>query len=81
MSNYSAFGIKNCNCFCERGTSSKCKSLAYADYVPVFCTHRPSLPRTELIREDGGDDIYLYMLLNPFNRIGLNQAKVVTRWP
>lgn len=57
--------------------------LSYADYVPVFCTHRPSLPRTELIREDGGESYISFtnMILNPFDRIGLNQAKVVTRWP
>uniref|UniRef100_A0A7E4VUN2 Uncharacterized protein n=1 Tax=Panagrellus redivivus TaxID=6233 RepID=A0A7E4VUN2_PANRE len=39
---------------CEQGTSSKCESSAHADYVPVLCTHRPSLPGTELIREDRG---------------------------
>ena len=27
----------------EQGTPSKRESLPHADYVPVLCTHRPSL--------------------------------------
>ena len=43
--------------FHERGIPSKRKSLAYIDYVPALCTHRPSLPGTEQYREAGRDVI------------------------
>ncbi len=35
----------------ERGIPSKCESSTCIDYVPALCTHRPSLPGTELFRE------------------------------
>jgi hypothetical protein len=44
-------GIEYCNYALERGIPSKHESTAHADCVPALCTHRPSLPRTELFRE------------------------------
>uniref|UniRef100_T1IU35 Uncharacterized protein n=1 Tax=Strigamia maritima TaxID=126957 RepID=T1IU35_STRMM len=35
----------------QRGIPSKLESSAQIDYVPALCTHRPSLPGTELLRE------------------------------
>ncbi|CEF60253.1 Hypothetical protein SRAE_X000199150 [Strongyloides ratti] len=67
--------------FHKRGIPSKRKSLAYIDYVPALCTHRPSLPGTEQYREAGRDiNNFIFFMLNPSNRCCLNRAKVVTRF-
>jgi hypothetical protein len=63
----------------ERGIPSKCESSTCIDYVPALCTHRPSLPGTELFREIHGSADF-GLAEKWLNRDGLNRAKVVTRY-
>ena len=67
----------------ERGMSSKRVSSGRVDYVPVICTHRPSLLPIGLCVEFFGADLSngfafgLYAKLNDIRK--LEEAKVVTR--
>ena len=69
----------------QRGMPSKRKSSACVDYVPAFCTHRPSLEPIEWFSEVSG--LCLLECLHSFGRGKLNKLghledlKVVTRFP
>ena len=69
----------------KRGISSKGESSTRPDYVPVLCTHRPSLLPIEWFSEifglapsrlNGGDGAEKLLKLDH-----LEEVKVVTRFP
>ncbi len=71
--NLLAVGIEVCNRPREHGAPSIRVSSSHGEYVPAFCTHRPSLQRSEVRLRLGCYSLF---------EIGLrDDAKVVTRYP
>lgn len=76
----SCWGLKIVIILHERGIPSKHMSSTCIEYVSGLCTHRPSLLPIDCFDEYWGVLMDLFIKMNHFKSLQLEEAKVVTRY-